>query len=99
KAVMASADSLNNTYSNIIKGMQQRKLMEIKIKRERLKLEREESKFIEESNKRLCKAMEIKNLYELDVKTKSPLKTLKILLSLYRRVKILAKYQGEGKAN
>ena len=89
---------LNALYSDIYKGLQERKLMRIKAKREELELRREELKFLEESCQILSRLMGFRNLEELQALTPNPLATLKMLLSLYRRVRTLAEYEDAGKA-
>lgn len=98
KAFANSATVINKSYGDIIKGMQERKLRNIKIERDRVRLEREELKFINESNAVFCRLLGLKNLQALNEKTGSPLTTLKMLLSFYRRIKLLVDYKEKGKA-
>jgi hypothetical protein len=79
--------------------MQQRKLMRIKIEREALRLRKEEVQFIEVCAKEMAKALGFKNLHEMNNRTGHPYITLKILLSLFRRVRTLVEYEIDGKAN
>ncbi len=89
---------LNALYSDIYKGLHERKLMRIKAKREELQLHREQLQFLEESCQTLSRLMGLKNLEQLHALTPNPLATLKILLSVYRRVRTLAGYEDAGKA-
>jgi hypothetical protein len=92
-----SIREMNKTYQAIYKGLQDRKLLRIKVKREKLKLAAEELRFVEESNKRLARLMEFQHLQALIELSGSPFIALKILLSLYRRVRDLADYEIKEK--
>lgn len=45
----------------------------------------------------MAKMIGLSDIEQMNRKTGSPLKTLKILLSLYRRIRTLAEYQNKGK--
>lgn len=94
-----SASQLNSLYHEIYKGLQDRKLLRLEVKRAQLGLQKEEMKFVETSAKQLAEMMGFKNLQQINALTGNPLATLKILLSFYRRVKKLAEYEKNGKAN
>jgi len=95
--ITQSIRTMNRTYQEIYKGLQDRKLLRIKVKREQLKLASEELRFIEESTERLVHLMEFQHLQKLRELSGSPLVTLKILLSLYRRIRDLARYEIKKK--
>jgi hypothetical protein len=99
KTVAHSIDHINATYNSIRKGISDRKLADIKVKREQLILDREELEFLQHSAETLSQMMGLNNLAELHEKTGDPLISLKILLSLYRRVRMLAAYQLKGKVD
>lgn len=96
--VTKTLDACNNAYSRIYKEAQKRELLGIEIKRKRLLLAREEIDFIENSADRMAKMMDLKDATAINARTNDPLISLKILLSLYRRVCTLATYQIRGKA-
>lgn len=73
--------------------------MRISVKRQEITLKRDQLHFVEESAESLSRLLGFKNLDELHNFTQNPLATLKILLSLYRKVRTLAKYESKGKAN
>ena len=98
-AFSKSGKHLNSLYRDIYKGLHDRRLMRIKVKRQEIVLKREQLRFVEESAKSLSRGLGFKNLDELNMLTKNPLGTLKILLSLYRRLRTLAKYESKGKAD
>jgi hypothetical protein len=93
-----SAGGLNGLYNEIYKGMTKRKLMRINAKHKELELTRDQIKFVIESAGQLAKAIGFENLEELNQHTGNPLASLKILLSYYRRIRKLAEYVVDGKA-
>jgi len=99
RSVCASIQSVNKTYSDIMRGMQDRKLLKIEIERSELELKKEELEYVEAAAKEMAAVLEIHNLAVINNRTGHPYRTLKILLSLYRRVRILADYQREKKAD
>lgn len=99
EAFSKSGRHLNTLYKDIYKGLHQRKLMRIKVRRQEIALRREQIRFAEESAKRLGQLMDFRYVEELDRLTNNPLGTLKILLSIYRRLRALNKYEKRGKAN
>src|SRR6267378_4501008 len=86
-AFTTAGGQLNALYSDIYKGLQHRKLMRIKVKREELRLDREEVQYLEQSCQSLARLLGFKDLEQLQDLTPNRLATLKVLLSLYRRVK------------
>ena len=99
KAIAASIDIANHTYHEIVKLMQERKLLRIKAEGEALKLKTSEIAFIEDCSLRMARLLGYENVPELNRRTGHPYKTLKILMSFYRRVRILAEYQNLGKVD
>jgi len=87
----------NSVYSEICKGIQERKLFRIEVEKNQIELEERNQQFIESSANRMIKLLGLSNIDQMHQKTGSQLKTLKILLSFYRRVKTLAEYQIKGK--
>jgi hypothetical protein len=89
---------LHSLYNSIYKGLQDRKLMRIEVKRKELALEKEQLQFINEAVRKLSQMMGFKNVEQINKLTGNPLATLKILLSFYRRIRTLAGYEEEKKA-
>ena len=89
---------LHAVYNDIYKGLQDRKLMRIEVKRRELALETEQLQFINDASQRLSEMMGFKNVEQINRLTGNPLATLKILLSFYRRIRTLAGYEEEKKA-
>jgi len=89
--------SIHSLYNEIYKGMQERKLLQIDVKKKELELKEVDLKFINSSTQSLAKLLGFKNLKELNKVTRNPLTSLKILLSFYRRIRSLADYTTKGK--
>jgi hypothetical protein len=92
-----AGESINSLYNEIYKGMQERKLLQINVKKEELELKKADLEFINSSTKALAELLGFKNLKELNKVTKNPLTSVKILLSFYRRIRDLADYTTKGK--
>lgn len=93
-----SANSINQLYNNIYKGMHDRKMMGIEAKRQSLLLTKEQSDFAIDSADKLSKLLGFENIGQVHKLTKNPLATLKILLSFYRKIKLLSEFTAKGKA-
>ena len=99
KAFCDSGKDIISLYNEVYNGMQKRKLLSISVKREDLQFQKEHIKFIEKSLTSLSQMMSFEGISELKQITPNELAALKILLSFYRRVRILAEYQKSGKAD
>lgn len=99
KAIASSIDHVNATYNAIRKGIYDRKLSDIKVRREQLRLDEETLDFISRSSDTMAQILGLENVRQLDEKTGDRLISLKILLSFYRRLKVLADYQLNGNAD
>lgn len=88
----------NATYNAIYKGMQERKLTKLEIQEKEFDLSEKHFQFLRKSNIDMGRILGLDNIEEINEKTGNELRTLKILLSIYRRVRILVKYETEGKA-
>jgi hypothetical protein len=97
-AFVKSAGGVNALYTDIYKGMQDRKLMRLDVKQKELELAEAQLNFVVKSSQLLAEGLDFENLDELNEATENPLATLKILLSYYRRVRTLAEYSIKGKA-
>ena len=98
-SVGASLTVVNSTYNRIVKGMQERKLMRIKIEREQLILDREQLRFVEECADSMAHVLGFSSIQEIHRRTGDPYRSLKILLSLFRRVRTLVEFEDKGKAH
>jgi hypothetical protein len=97
-AVAGSITVCNTLYNKIMNDLQHRKLLRIKVERENLVLGREELELIRKYNKEMATILHIGTPDALDERTGRPLVSLKILLSVFRRVRTLAEYKTKGKA-
>jgi len=97
--VANSIDTCNRVYNSIITDLMRRKLLKVELERSRQGLARDEIQLIEEYSDHLTKMLGLPSSESVHFRTKSPLISLKILLSIYRRVRILAEYQTKGKAD
>lgn len=98
KHLAGGIDAANSTYNNIYKGMQERKLLKLKVEREVLKLDKEHIDFIDSGSRKMAKLLGFSSPAKLNNFTNDPYLTLKILFSVYRRVRTLAQYESSGKA-
>ncbi len=92
----------NKTYSLIQKGISERKLSRIKLHKEEISLLEKERVFIHNSVNDVAKVMGIKpeTLLKLYFRTENnEWAVLKILSSVYRRARDLAKLQNKGNLN
>lgn len=94
---VSSASELNSLYKEIYDGMHERKMMKLEAKRESLKLSKEQLEFAVESADNLSRLMGFENIDQVNKLTKNPLATLKILLSFYRKIRVLAEFDKSGK--
>lgn len=99
KAIANSILHANEVYDRIVRGLQERKLLRLEAKRKELQFRKEELEFINTATKSIAGLLGFSNLAEINERTGHPYLTLKILLSLYRRVRKLAEYQGKQKAD
>jgi len=98
KAFCESGKELHSLYSEIYKGLQERKLLRMEVKSRELQLAKEHVDFMERSMESLSRTMAFDGLAELRKITNNRLAAIKILLSFYRRARTLAKYETQGKA-
>ena len=99
KEIASAIDASNTTYHEIYKGMQERKLLRLKVEREALQFEREHMDFINTSSQQMAELLGFSTPVEINRLTHSPYLTLKLLLSVYRRVRTLSEYENSGKAH
>ena len=89
----------NETYHEIVTGMHKRKILRLNANLKTLRFQKEELQFIDLASKKMAKTLGFADLKELNSKTGDPYISLKILLSLYRRLRTLADYQNKGKVD
>jgi hypothetical protein len=99
KSVASSIKHCNNVYHDIWTGLQKRKLLKLKTRRAELALKRDERKYINQTLKEMAAILQMPSVRKLNELTGDSYISLKILLSLYRRVRTLANYQNQGKAD
>lgn len=99
KSVSSSICRCKTTYHTIMVGLEQRKLLRLKVRRAELALKKQELRFIEQSLRQMSKIINLPIVKELNSRTGHPYIALKVLLSLYRRVRTLANYQNEGRVD
>lgn len=99
RSVAKTLDRCNATYNGIMRDMLQRKLLRIEVERARIGLSRDEFQLVEEYSDMMAKVLQIRSADAIHERTRNPLVSLKILLSIYRRVRTLAEYQIRGKAD
>ena len=95
--VAQTIEIADRTYDRIYKRAQKRKLLAMDVRRREREFEREEIKFMVESAEELARIMSFDDLEKLQVRTRDPLGTMKILLSFYRRVRELVGFQLDQK--
>lgn len=99
KSIANTISYANTTYDQIVRGMQERKILRLDAKRKQLEFEKQELEYIEFAANRMANLVGASNLEEINQRTGHPYRTLKILMSLYRRVRTLADYQNKGTAD
>jgi hypothetical protein len=96
KNVCNSTKMISGTYTAIYRDMQKRKLLRIRTDNEIRKLTREERHVVKEHAEDLAHVLAV-DLDVLTERTGSVYKSLKILMSLWRRVKVLVGFQNSGR--
>lgn len=89
----------NRTYNAIYVDMQNRKLLRMEVQKRERELTLDEIRFLKRSFEDLSSLMGLENADEIHRRTGNPLISLKILMSMYRRFRDLAKFQSDGKAD
>jgi hypothetical protein len=97
KVVCDSANDINSTYNNIHKGLTDRKLGRMDVRRAELDLTKAELEFARESADRFAGLIGFTQMDVIRKLTPNDLVALKVLLSFYRRVRALAKLEKSGK--
>ena len=98
-SVAASIGACNKVYNQIHTDLQKRNLLRIEVERKRLELSRDELKLISESATTMAKLLGLRSVKDIHRRTDDELISLKIILSFYRRIRLLSEYQNNGKAD
>jgi len=98
-SIAGSIGICNKVYNSIHSDLQKRKLLRIEVERKKVELSREELRLVEDAGETMAKMIGLQSARALHERTKDPLKSLKILLSVYRRLRLLAEFKLKGKAN
>jgi hypothetical protein len=91
-----TAKDASRTYSAIYRDMQRRRLLRIKTEGEMRNLTSEEQRAIDRHAEEMAGILEV-DIGLLNERTGSPYRSLKILLSLFRRLRSIAQFQKNGK--
>lgn len=94
-----SIQAANATYHQVYKGMQERKILRIEKKSKEIELEIKHAEYIQKQVEVMGSLLGLENIEQIHEKTGSPLKSLKIMMSLYRRVRTLVEFQNDSKTN
>ncbi len=98
-SVAGSIHVMNRVYHRIHTDLQERKLLRIEVERKRLELTQEEMDAILKMGETMSQVLDLPGAHALHSRTQNPLISLKILLSVYRRIRTLAEFKIRGKAN
>jgi len=96
--VTGALAACNKLYHTIYTDAQKRKLLSIDLKSKEIELANQQMDFILDSNEKMARILQLKSAEVIEKRAEHPLIALKILLSIYRRVRSLAEYQEKGKA-
>ena len=89
---------INDLYHSIYTSLQKRKLLSLDVRERELDISQRELEFIKSTYREFSKALQVPDPEKFLATAPNPLAALKILLSLYRRVKKLTEFQVKGKA-
>ena len=103
KIVCDSASTILRVYNEYHQEASRRNLLrlevqekEISVAKQRISLRRDQLEFVREANAHLSSALKIRNVEALDRATGSPLRTMKVLMAYYRRLKVLMDFVEKG---
>ena len=97
KRLASAFREANAAYHEIYHGMQIRKLTDLDIKRKEIELTQEHLAFAKDAKEQLATIMGFPYLDSLNKLALNEVARVKILLSLFRRIKLLAEDQRDGK--
>ena len=85
-------------YHKIVTDLTRRQLLRIEVEKEKIALADEELKLVIKYSQEMAEILQLDSAFSIHLRTNRPLVSLKILMSVFRRVRKLADYQLEGKA-
>jgi len=98
-SVAGSIGVCNKVYNAIYTDLQKRELLRLDVERKKIELTREQFDLVVYANHQMATILGLPSAETIMKRTNDPLIALKILLSIYRRVRTLAEYKNKGKAN
>lgn len=98
KQFVSSASDLNHLYQDIYRGMHERRLMRFDARERALQLKRAELAWVEDVTEKMQRLLDVRNVSAVLAHIDNPIARLKLLLSVFRRVRSLAEYELDGKA-
>ncbi|MBZ9862170.1 hypothetical protein [Mesorhizobium sp. CA12] len=98
-AVAGGIKYCNSVYHRIYTDMQNRQLLRMEVELKRVSVTAEELKIVAESADEMARLVGLPSADALHARTGDPLISLKILFSIFRRVRLLAEYKDNGKAD
>jgi hypothetical protein len=96
-SVAGSIGVCNKVYNRIHTDLQKRNLLRIEVERKQIELSREKIGLVKDSVDDIVRILGLDAANTINDRTNDPLISLKILLSIYRRIRILAQYKLKGK--
>jgi hypothetical protein len=96
-SICGSVTMINGTYNRIYKGLRERELNEISVEKARLDLVQEHRDFLRHSIDDMGQHLGLDDQERLIEASGNEFRALKILLSMYRRIRILARFQDDRK--
>ncbi|MFZ0961109.1 MAG: hypothetical protein WAO35_09400 [Terriglobia bacterium] len=99
KVVAESLTEMNTVYNSFYSDVQKRKLLRLDVKKKKIEVSEAELHLLEEYADTMAKLLGFDGHEELTRRTGDPFITLKILFSFYRRLRILAGFSKDGKAD
>lgn len=97
-SIAGSIGIVNKVYNDIYRGMRDRELNKIEVDKAKLSLTEDNIKFLEDSCRSLGLHLKVEDVYRLIEISGNELRALKVLQSMFRRVRVLANYQNDKKA-
>ena len=97
-SVAGSIGACNKVYHAIYTNAQKRKLLGLDIKSREIEVANKQIDFILEANQKLAGILQLESPAVIESRVEHPLIAMKIMMSIYRRVKTLVDYQEKGKA-
>lgn len=88
---------INSTYNRIYKGLREREMNEISVERSRIELAKEQREFLLQSIDDMGQHLNLADQSKLIDASGNEFRALKILLSMYRRIRIVSRYQEDAK--